>query len=103
MRYVSDLHIGKVNPKHFDFGLDVETKKYDLPDFLKDHVIDGSDPTAALAQVEPPYPAQARLEALHSYLALAKQSDDSKLPIPKKTIAPGDTSPGISQLAKAAS
>src|SRR5882672_3630076 len=32
MRYISDLHIGKVNPKHFDFGLDVETKKYDLPD-----------------------------------------------------------------------
>src|SRR5713101_3206316 len=81
MRYISDLHIGKVNPKHFEFGLDVEAKKYDLPDFLKDHVIDGSDVTAALAQVEPPYPGYRRtLEALHSYLALAKQSDDSKLP-----------------------
>ncbi len=27
MRYISDLHIGKVNPKHFDFGFDVESKK----------------------------------------------------------------------------
>jgi murein L,D-transpeptidase YcbB/YkuD len=101
MRYISDLHIGKVNPKHFDFGLDVETKKYDLPDFLKDHVVDGSDVTAALAQVEPPYPGYRRtLEALHTYLTLAKQSDDSKLPIPKKTIAPGDSYAGISQLAQ---
>jgi len=101
MRYISDLHIGKVNPKHFDFGLDVETKKYDLPDFLKDHVVDGSDVTTALAQVEPPYPGYRRtLEALRTYLALAKHSDDSKLPVPKKTIAPGDTYAGISQLAQ---
>jgi len=33
MRYVSDLHIGKLNPRHFDFGFDVEAKKYDLSDF----------------------------------------------------------------------
>ena len=31
MRYVSDLHIGKVNPKHFGFGFDIEARKYDLP------------------------------------------------------------------------
>src|SRR5262249_24513937 len=40
MRYISDLHIGKVNPKHFDFGLDVETKKYDLPEFVKANVVE---------------------------------------------------------------
>ena len=101
MRYISDLHIGKVNPRHFDFGLDVETKKYDLPDFLKDHMVDGSDVTGALAQVEPPYPGYKRtIAALHSYLELAKQSDDTKLPVPKKTIAPGDTYAGIPQLAQ---
>ena len=27
MRYISDLHVGKVNPKQFAFGLDVETKR----------------------------------------------------------------------------
>jgi L,D-transpeptidase YcbB len=101
MRYISDLHIGKVNPRHFDFGLDVETKKYDLPDFLKDHVVDGSDVAGALAQVEPPYPGYKRtIAALHTYLELAKQSDDSKLPVPKKTIAQGDTYAGIPQLAQ---
>jgi murein L,D-transpeptidase YcbB/YkuD len=101
MRYISDLHIGRVNPRHFDFGLDVETKKYDLPDFLKDHVVDGSNVAGALAQVEPTYPGYKRtIEALHTYLELARQSDDSKLPVPKKTIAPGDTYAGIPQLAQ---
>src|SRR6202030_3971907 len=101
MRYISDLHIGKVNPRHFDFGLDVETKKYDLPDFIKDHVVDGSDVTGALAQVEPPYPGYKRtIAALHTTLELAKKPDDSKLPVPKKTIAPGDTYAGIPQLAQ---
>src|SRR6266487_1021200 len=33
MRYVSDLYIGKVNPRTFHFGLDIEHKKYNLPDF----------------------------------------------------------------------
>ena len=35
MRYISDLHIGKVNPKHFAFALDEEPRKYDLAEFLK--------------------------------------------------------------------
>jgi L,D-transpeptidase YcbB len=35
MRYISDLHIGKVNPRTFRFGLDIEHKKYDLPHFLR--------------------------------------------------------------------
>jgi hypothetical protein len=39
MRYISDLHIGKVNPKHFAFALDDESRKYDLAEFLKDHVV----------------------------------------------------------------
>jgi L,D-transpeptidase YcbB len=74
MRYISDLHIGKVNPKHFDFGLDVEAKKYDLPGFLKEDVVDASDVAGVLAQVEPPYPGYRRtIQALHTYLALAKE------------------------------
>ena len=42
MRYISDLHIGKVNPK-LAFAFDDESKKYDLAEFLKDHVAKGSD------------------------------------------------------------
>jgi L,D-transpeptidase YcbB len=99
MRYVSDLHIGKVNPKHFDFGLDVEAKKYDLPEFLRENVVDASDVAAVLAQVEPPYPGYRRtIQALHTYLELAKEYDGEQLPAIQKTIAPGDSYPGIPQL-----
>lgn len=35
MRYISDLHIGRVNPKHFKFGIDAAIKKYDLPSSLR--------------------------------------------------------------------
>ena len=74
MRYISDLHIGKVNPKHFDFGFDIQSKKYDLPQFVKEDVVDASDVAAILAQVEPPYPGYRRtIEALQKYLVYAKE------------------------------
>ena len=38
MRYVSDLRIGRINPQHFQFGLSVEQKKYDLAQFLRDRI-----------------------------------------------------------------
>ena len=69
MRYISDLHIGKVNPKHLAFAFDDESKKYDLAEFLKDHVANGSDVAGALAQVEPPYPGYRRtIQALQTYM-----------------------------------
>jgi murein L,D-transpeptidase YcbB/YkuD len=99
MRYISDLHIGKVNPKHFAFGLDVEAKKYNLPEFLKEHVVDASDVAGVLAQVEPSYPGYRRtIQALHTYLALAKEYDGKQLPATEKSIAPGDSYPGVPQL-----
>jgi murein L,D-transpeptidase YcbB/YkuD len=101
MRYISDLHIGKVNPKHFDFGLDVEGKKYDLPDFLKREVFDSFDVAGVLAKVEPPYPGYLRtIQGLHSYLEFAKEYGGNQLPAVQKTIAPGDSYSGVPQLVK---
>ena len=99
MRYISDLHIGKVNPRHFDYGLDVEEKKYDLPEFLKNHVVDAPDVAGVLQQVEPPYPGYQRtIKALQTYLQLAKEFDGTPLPAIQKTISPGDSYPGVPQL-----
>jgi L,D-transpeptidase YcbB len=99
MRYISDLHIGKVNPKHFDFGLDVEAKKYDLPEFLKEHVVEAANVSGVLVQVEPPYPGYQRtIQTLHTYLQIAKESDDKPLPAIQNTIAPGDSYAGVPQL-----
>jgi L,D-transpeptidase YcbB len=101
MRYISDLHIGKVNPKHFDFGFDIQSKKYDLPQFVKADVVDAPDVAPILAQVEPPYPGYQRtIQALHAYLQYAKEYDGQPLPSTGKTIAPGDTYPGVPQLAR---
>jgi len=99
MRYISDLHIGKVNPRHFAFAYDVESKKYDLAEFLKDHVVDGSDIAGLLAQVEPPYPGYRRMiQALQTYLELARKDDGEQLPLVIKTIVPGDSYPGVIRL-----
>jgi murein L,D-transpeptidase YcbB/YkuD len=99
MRYISDLHIGKVNPKHFDFGLDIQSKKYNLPQFVKTTVVDAADVAAALVQVEPPYPGYQRtIQALHEYLAYAKEFNGPQLPAIQKTIAPGDSYAGVPQL-----
>jgi L,D-transpeptidase YcbB len=101
MRYISDLHIGKVNPKHFDYGFNVAAKKYDLPDFLKEHVVDAQDETAALANIEPPYPGYKRtIAALQNYLAFAKTDDGEQLPAVTKPVAPGDTWAGVPRLAR---
>jgi L,D-transpeptidase YcbB len=101
MRYISDLHIGKVNPRHFAFAYDEESKKYDLAEFLKDHVVDGGDVAGQLAQVEPPYPGYQRtIQALQTYLELAKEDDGERLPLVKKTIVPGDSYPGVARLTR---
>src|SRR5271157_3091892 len=101
MRYISDLHNGKVNPKHFAFALDDESRKYDLAEFLKDHVVDGSAVAGVLAQVEPAYPGYRRMiQALQTYMELARKDDGEQLPPLKRTIVPGDTYPGVPRLTR---
>jgi murein L,D-transpeptidase YcbB/YkuD len=101
MRYISDLHIGRINPKHFDFDLDVQAKKYDLPQFVKEDVVDAPDVAANFAQVEPPYPGYQRtIQALHAYLQYAKEYNGQPLPAIGKTIAPGESYTGVAQLAQ---
>ncbi len=99
MRYVSDLHIGRVNPQHFKFGLDVETKKYDLPELLRTQVLMAGDVDAVVAKAEPPYAGYRRAEAaLATYSRLAQEGDGEPLPIPGKAVRPGNTYPELAQL-----
>jgi len=101
MRYISDLHIGKVNPEHFHFQLDVTEKKYNLPQFLTDHVLHAADVDNVLAQVEPNYPGYQRtMHALKTYLQLARQDDGEALPEVKKPIAPGQAYAGVPRLTR---
>ncbi|MBV8632589.1 MAG: L,D-transpeptidase family protein, partial [Silvibacterium sp.] len=100
MRYISDLHIGRVNPTHFNFGIDIETKKYDLPQFVTQDVQHAADPKAVLDQVEPSYDGYKRtMDALQHYLQLAAAGDGARVPDVTKSLAPGDPYPGAAQLA----
>jgi L,D-transpeptidase YcbB len=70
-----------------------------LPEFLKEDVVNAADVAGVLAQVEPPYPGYRRtIQALDTYLELAKEYDGKQLPAIKKPIAPGDPYPGVPQL-----
>ncbi|HEV2425318.1 MAG TPA: L,D-transpeptidase family protein [Terriglobia bacterium] len=101
MRYISDLHIGKVNPRHFKFGLDIEHKKYKLQDLIRQKIIDSPDPGAVLAQVEPQFAGYRRtVQALEAYLALEKQGDGQAIAVPRTPVHPGDAYPSVPQLAE---
>lgn len=98
MRYISALRIGRVNPRHFKFGL-VGPKSYDLPDLLRNSVIGADNVDAALAMVEPQYDGYRRAEAaLGTYFKLAQAGDAPPLPVPAKSIHPGDAYPALPQL-----
>jgi murein L,D-transpeptidase YcbB/YkuD len=101
MRYISDLHIGRVNPRHFKFDIDVEQKKYDLPQFLLQKVVHTQDVQAGLDEVEPPYSGYKRTEvALQHYLQLAAQGDGPLVPDVQKAIAPNNPYSGDSELSQ---
>jgi len=73
MRFVSDLRIGRVNPSHFNFAIDTQQKKYDLPEFVSDQQQQAAGPLQELPTVTKAlsvgerYPGAA---ALRSRLAL---------------------------------
>ena len=74
MRYISDLRIGRVNPTHFNFGINVQTKKYDLAEFVSDNAVDATDVPNLIASVEPDSEQYRETEkALGRYFELAKQ------------------------------
>jgi murein L,D-transpeptidase YcbB/YkuD len=71
MRYVTDLHLGRINPRRVRFNLDVGPKKHELSGFLE-RLVESTDIEGQLAAVEPPFAAYRRtLEALQHYEALA--------------------------------
>ncbi|HVB57920.1 MAG TPA: L,D-transpeptidase family protein [Candidatus Acidoferrales bacterium] len=101
MRYISDLHVGRVNPVHLDFAVDVQSRKYDLPEFLIQNIVGAADLSKAVASVEPPYPGYARtIQALQTYMQLARPGNDAELPTTKTAIKPGDSYAATPQLAK---
>ena len=63
MRYISDLRIGRVNPSHFNFDINVQDKKYDLAEFVSDNAVDATDVPRLIAKVEPDSEQYRKTEA----------------------------------------
>ncbi|HUZ94063.1 MAG TPA: L,D-transpeptidase family protein [Edaphobacter sp.] len=94
MRYISDLRIGRVNPSHFNFDINVQSKKYNLAEFVSDHVVDATEVPKLIAGVEPDSEQYRQTEAaLGHYLDLAKQQQDDDaqpLPMVENAVAVGE-------------
>ena len=102
MRYISDVHLGRMNPGLFHTSLDLENQKNDLPGFIRRRLIDATDVKAVLDGIEPPYEGYWRTEeALRRYIALAHEDKGVLLPIPKKPVEPGSSYTAVTQLADA--
>ena len=100
MRYLSDLHVGRINPQHPGFALDVSGKKLELSSFIRQCLVDGSGLHEEVVALEPPFPGYQRLrDALPHYEELAKRDDGEKLPDPKRLV-PGGQYAGIPRLTR---
>ncbi len=90
MRYVSDLHIGRINPRQYHFGLDIDGHDFDLSEFLRQDMVEARDISAVVETIEPPFPAYRRTRtALNIYLEFARQDDGERLAAPAKPVRPG--------------
>jgi murein L,D-transpeptidase YcbB/YkuD len=101
MRYLSDLHVGRVNPAHLKFKLAVRNSSFELPQFLRQDVLASANLAPELEAVEPPY-QRYRLtrDALARYLALERSGDGATVPVPAKTVEAGGHYTGAPQLAQ---
>jgi len=99
MRYISALRVGRVNPQHFKFGLNVGPKRYDLTDFLRNKVVYSQDVETEIDRLEPRYAGYQRAKAaLATYIQLAAEGDGDILPVPDKVIRPEDSYAQMPQL-----
>ncbi len=101
MRYVSDLRMERINPRHFEFGLDVGPKKLDLPTLVEKQLVKGKNLKSALENIEPPFARYDELKkALVKYMRLAKEDDGEKLLDPHGIVFSGTTYDGVPRLAR---
>jgi L,D-transpeptidase YcbB len=100
MRYISDLHIGRINPRNLRFDLDIEGKKYYLPT-LVGQIAASADPRAALSVVEPQYAEYRRLQkAYNDYRRGAALTANDKPLLVVKVLKPGETYASLHELVK---
>jgi L,D-transpeptidase YcbB len=100
MRFLSHLHLGRVNPHALRFDIKGE-KSFDLSDFMRSKVIYAKDVDIILESVEPQFLAYRRtLRALSTYLELARKEIDEPLPASNAIVRAGDSYAPVPILAR---
>jgi L,D-transpeptidase YcbB len=101
MRYLSDLNVGRANPRHLAFQVEYDHEKYDLARFLCQRLVSAQNVAAVVSQVEPPYDGYRRtIKALHNYRELALEGKVGTFVQPKKSVKPGDVHADLPRLAQ---
>ena len=99
MRYLNDEHNGRVNPKRFNFGVDINQKRYDLAEFLTERIIASNNVGAVLVTVPPQSNEYKRtLAAYRHWAELAKQDPGGGLPPVGRQLKPGDAYTGAARM-----
>jgi L,D-transpeptidase YcbB len=99
MRFLSDVHLGRIDPAAMGHDLSVGRIKLDIPTTLA-HLSDAVDVAVAVDALEPQFSHYALLKRqLSHYRALAIEDGLSDLPaLPAKSLKPGDDYSGAAKL-----
>ena len=108
MRYLSDIHLGRVNPQSLNFDIDVPSRraKFDIPTLIDNDFVDADANEIAeqVAKLEPQNPLyEATEKELSKYIELAQQQSASPpqaLPEVEKPVGKGDSYPAVADLWK---
>jgi murein L,D-transpeptidase YcbB/YkuD len=107
MRYLEDLHVGRVNPQALNFDIDQPAKRaaFDVATLMNDDLVDADDVTSVVEGVEPQSPMYKATElGLPKYLELAKAQSATApvllpaLPEGTKPVVAGGTYAAVPQL-----
>jgi L,D-transpeptidase YcbB len=101
MRYIRAVHVGRANPKEFDFQLDNGESQFSFAEFLQNKVANSTNPAADIEKLEPPFPGYRKLRALLPvYEEYAKKDDGEKLQTTAKTVRPGQPYASLARLGR---
>ena len=99
LRYASDLHLGKLDPRTLHTDFEPERNEYDLCDFLLKRVAVAASVNDAFAKIETPYRGYQRtLTGLAKYEQLEKEEKFEPLPPVSRPVAPGQPYAEVPQL-----
>jgi murein L,D-transpeptidase YcbB/YkuD len=101
MRYIRAVHVGRANPKEFNFQFDNGEGQFSLAEFLQSKVANSADPAAEIQKLEPPFPGYLKLLALLPvYEGYASNDDGEKLQTTVKTIRSGEPYASLARLGR---